>query len=361
MLICLAMPAYSAQTTPQQPKAPQSKGLFETKARAADAETLLAGSNRIHLWGVDMIDTGSAKFGLRARADLDDLIGNQSIQCEMMSRAGKDIIAQCASINGVDLSLFMIQNGFLVVDRSLVYNTIFEEPYIGAEDQAKDKGLGLWSSDDNGGSSSSLDSTGVLILLSLLLLVSGGSFAALSVIMLGGFNRVVEAQERNTSFLNKERALKDKEKTIVVAMLEAELKANESKLEAYLVIYEEMLRSLQHSDQSPKYKTSGDIVQLQPALERAIFDGNTDKLDLLGEDLSSAVIHFYAQVKTRPDYVNLEPDTPLEKALWHVEKAVNGAKTMNSELEKLLKAFAKKSPQQPREEEEPKEEGLSFV
>ncbi len=123
-------------------------------------------------------------------------------------------------------------------------------------------------------------------------------------------------------------------------MLEAELKANKSKIEAYLVIYKEMLTSLQDSKREPEYKKAGDIVQLQPALDRSVFDGNTDKMDLLGRRLASAVIHFYARIKTNPDYVNLEPEAPLDEVLERVEKAVKNAEFLDKQLGKLIDAFS---------------------
>ncbi len=332
--VCLASPHIALA---QQ----HNKNVVEVQVRAADAHTLRTNSGTIILWGTESIEAGNAKFRLKARTALDNLIGGRSVQCEEMSNLDKQILAQCSNHQGVDLSLFMIQKGYLIVDRSVVYGSVFEEPYITAEKQAQKKGVGVWGNSSREGEVDESFSVDTVIMLSLFvffLLVCAFSIA--STIMFRGFRKVVAAQNRNTNFLSRERKLIDKEKNIVASMLEAELKANQSKIEAYLIVYEEMLKTLCDPTIDPKYKKSGDIVQLQPALDRSVFDGNTDKMDLLGQKLSSAVIHFYARIKTRPDYVNIDPDMPLDKALLYVEKAVNNARTLNEILAKVLGAFS---------------------
>ncbi|GJL85560.1 MAG: hypothetical protein DHS20C02_13350 [Micavibrio sp.] len=327
-----------AQQGSQQP----ASNVVQIEARAADAHTLRTDSGNIILWGTENIEVGTAKFRLSARTALDNLIGGKLVQCETITRTAKQVLAQCSNSQGVDLSLFMLQRGYLIVDRSVIYGSVFEGPYINAETQAQKRGAGLW--DDSGHEGQMGESFGLstVIIVSLaVLLILVGAFSVASAVMFRGFRKVADAQDRNTDFLNRERQLTDKEKNIVASMLEAELKANQSKIEAYLVVYEEMLKSLRDPNIDPKYKKSGDIVQLQPALDRSVFDGNTDKMDLLGRKLSSAVIHFYARIKTRPDFVNIDPDTPLDQALQHVEKSVSNARTLNEILTKVLSAFSK--------------------
>lgn len=134
----------------------------------------------------------------------------------------------------------------------------------------------------------------------------------------------------------KERKLREKERNIIAVMVDSEIKANKAKIEAYLVVYEEMLKALKDPDRPPKYKKAGDIVQKQPALDRSVFDRNTDKLDLLGRDLASEMIHFYARIKSSPEYENLEPDMELEQVTAIVEDVVKRGGRLNELAEKLL-------------------------
>jgi len=349
-VLLVSMPTLQAQTpqlsTPSQSEAEsadsiQKKRIFETKARAADARTLKAGKNVVRLWGVERVEGGSAPFKLLARTSLDNLIGSRNIQCELMGKPNGSIPAQCSSGDGVDLSLYMIQQGYVVVDRSLVYGTLFEAPYLEAEQRAQELALGIWA-EEAGASSASAGKVSnkliILVLVLLVLLIAG--LGVVSRLLLQGFQQVIRSQDRNTESLDRARQLKAQERGIVASMLESELKANKTKIEAYLVIYEEMLKSLQDPAQIPKYQKSGDMVQLQPALERAIFDGNNDKMDILGRKLSSGVIHLYARVKTNPDYVNLDTGTPMQEAISHVEKAVQSARILDKLLIKLLDVFA---------------------
>ena len=75
-------------------------------------------------------------------------------------------------------------------------------------------------------------------------------------------------------------------------------------------------------------------------MDRAVFDRNTDKLDMLGDGFVSDVIHFYARIKTKPDYVNLEPELPLDDAIALVEEGLNNAKRMNKISDQLIEAFS---------------------
>ena len=167
-----------------------------------------------------------------------------------------------------------------------------------------------------------------------------GAFTFLSIIVMRGFQKVVDAQSDNIEMIMKERKLRNQEREVVAIMLDSELKANKAKIEAYLAVYEEMLRSMKDPERPPKYKKSGDIMQRQPALARSVFDRNTDKLDMLGARLSSELVHFYARIKSAPDYANLEPSTPLEEAVATLERAIAGARRLDGLAGRLLEAFA---------------------
>lgn len=315
--------------------------IFETKLRASDAATVISGKVRIHLWGVEAVDGMSAQFKARARVILDNALGDRKAQCEIKERHEGEILAQCANASDLDLGLFMLQQGYVTADRGSVYGTVFEDAYIQAETEAQKRGVGVWKVSEKSGDS--VGGTGGLIFLSLgivLFLCILVAFIVLSLIIMRGFQRVSDAQNRNVDMISKERNLRNKERGIVAMMLDSELKANKAKIEAYLVVYDEMLRALEDPERIPKYKKAGDIVQKQPALDRVVFDRNTDKLDILGDRLSSQIIHFYARIKSNPDYINIEPDMSLEQVISIVKKAIDRAGRMNKIVERLLNLFS---------------------
>jgi endonuclease YncB( thermonuclease family) len=343
LLAAFALPARSAEAPPAHAPAAAAatKNMFETQARAVSAVTLMAGQTPIRLWGIEPAEIMDPSVKLHARASLDNIIGGKKISCELKARTPTDIQAQCVNDADQDLSLYMLQQGYVTVDRAAVYNTVFESVYIQAETQAQNKGIGIWSpSGSSSGGGRGADGTLMLSFGFVLFLCIIGAFTFLSIIIMRGFQKVVDAQNDNIEMMTKERKLRDQEREVVAVMLDSELKANKAKIEAYLAVYEEMLRSMKDPDRPPKYKKSGDIMQRQPALSRSVFDRNTDKIDVLGSRLSSELVHFYARIKSNPEYVNLEPDMELNDVLEVVERSLKHARRLNDLARRLLDSFA---------------------
>lgn len=331
----VAQPAPSALPQAATP----SRQVLQLSARATSSTTLLAGKSVISLWGIEPVAAAPASVALRARIALDNLIRGQKIECELKKRADGSIQAQCVNAQDQDLSLYMLQQGYVTADRASVYGTVFEDPYLQAETHSQEKEIGVWSAAENAGHDSGTSGILMIVLGSILFLCIIGVFAYLSLTIMRGFQKVIDAQNDNMEMMTKERKLREQERTVVAVMLDSELKANKAKIEAYLAVYEEMLRSMSNSDRTPKYKKAGDIVQKQPALARGVFDRNTDKLDVLGGRLSSELVHFYARIKSKPEYENLEPEMQLEEALAIVQKAVDNAKRMDKLVSKILDIF----------------------
>ena len=328
-----------SNSTPAAPTKLQSR-VFQTTMRAASSSVLVSGKISVHLWGVEEIASASPPFKLKGRTALANAIKDGKVECEIKKRDISGIFAQCENSDDLDLGLFMIQQGYVTVDREAVYGSVFEDVYVQAEMEAQNRNLGIWSEvSSEGGGSGSSDGSLLISLGFVLFLCIIGAFTALSIIIMRGFKQVIEAQKNNMDMMAKERKLKDKERSIVATMLDSELKANKSKIEAYLVVYEEMLSSLKDPEKPPKYKKAGDIVQMRPVLSRAIFDRNNDKLDVFGRRLSSELIHFYARIKTNPDYQNLEPEMELDEAIKIVEDAVGSARRMNDLADDLIQSF----------------------
>lgn len=296
------------------------------QARAASAEALVSGKYTVKLWGIEKIEGDSALFKLKARTALDDKIGSSPVRCHVKSRNGNVLQAQCENAAEEDLSLFMIQQGYASVDRAAVYGSIFEEPYLTAEGQAQQSRRGIWSSvAEEGFNGDRPFGRSVMIGAVVLLFALVVALGAISAFIMRGFRKVVDLQSQSINLASRERSLREKEKYVIASMLEAEIRSNKLKIEAYLTIYEEMLENLKNATIQTKYKKSGDIVQKQPALSRSVFDGNTDKLDLLGRENASAVIHYYARIKTVPDYVTLEPGTSMNDARSLITQVIENA------------------------------------
>ena len=91
-----------------------------------------------------------------------------------------------------------------------------------------------------------------------------------------------------------------------------------------------------------KYGNSTGSTVCPSALSRSIFDRNTEKLDVLGTELSSEVIHFYARIKTNAEYTNLDPDMALIDAVAIVERALKNAHRLDNIADRLIDSFSEK-------------------
>jgi hypothetical protein len=335
--VSVSVPAWAQAIAPYAPGS-----VLETPARALDAATLEAQGRKISLWGVEKLPGLSGAQAGAARSVLDNTIGKNMLRCQVRSSQQNNTVlsAQCSTPDNLDLSLFMLQQGYVTAARGQVMGGPFEDAYVGAETQAQTNGAGVWGSLQDSQSARPAQGETLLGLGFALFICILVAFAVLSFIIMQGFKKVVDAQEQNIDMLRRERALREKERAIFAKMLDSEIKANKAKIEAYRVVYEELHRGLSDPARPPKYKRAGDLVQTQPALDRAVFDRNTDKLDILGERLSSEVIHFYARIKSKPDFITLEPDLPLTEAKSVVEKGLKSAQRLNEISDRLIHLFA---------------------
>ncbi len=334
----LAAAVFAANAAAQEQA--QTSRFFEAQFRAVNATTMVAGKTSVQLWGVQNIEGMPAQFNVSSRSALDNALGGNKTRCELKKRTESLIAAQCTNSADLDLGLYMLQQGYATVDRSAVYGSVFEGPYIQAEMEAQNQALGVWSRGSSSGSSREDDGNFTLVLGAVLLLLILGAFSMLTLTIMKGFQKVTDAQNQSMDMMARERELRNKEREIFATMLDSEIKANKSKIEAYLVVYDEMLKDICNPDKSPKYKKAGDIVQAQPALDRSVFDRNTDKLDILGDTLSSQVIHFYARIKNKPDYINLEPDMAVEDARGIVQQTYDNAQRLNKLSDGIIDLFA---------------------
>jgi len=172
------------------------------------------------------------------------------------------------------------------------------------------------------------------IFIFLSILVSAGG---LGFLIHKGFEKLAVLQNTNIEIAAREAKIRKQEQDVIAVMVDSELKNNKAKIDAYVVVYEETLNELSDTKKMPRYQKLGDIIQKQPALNRGIFDKNSDKLHVLGQKISSELIHFYAQIKSNPDYETIEPDTPLKDVIEIVQNSLEEARRLNASIEFLLK------------------------
>ncbi|MDH5721822.1 MAG: hypothetical protein OEY94_00665 [Alphaproteobacteria bacterium] len=173
----------------------------------------------------------------------------------------------------------------------------------------------------------------------LLLCTAITALVFISFVLMRGLSKIVDLQHKSFDLAAKERKLKEQEKIIIATILDAEIRENKEKIEAYLMVYEETFKDFTNSGQKPKYQESGDIIQKQPSLSRSVFDGNTHRLEIVGEQLASDLVHYYARIKTIPEYVDLEPDTPLLEARKLIETCVENARKLGELSDNISEKF----------------------
>ncbi len=304
-----------------------------------DVNILVSKGTEIILWGIEKVSPNKTIFNLKARSKLENKIGGNTILCTIKSEDGDSVKAQCINHTEEDLSLFLLQNGFVSADRAEIQGSIFEKPYLEAEKQAQENNNGIWAMSDDSSSSADRQGKNFMIGAIFLMLVFVLALGVLGFFLVRGFKRVVDVQNHSLDLAMKERSLKDKEKLIVASMIKSEIIENKAKIEAYLVIYEEMLNDFSSAEGASKFQKTGEIIQKQPALSRSVFDGNTDKLDLFGSTVSSQVIHYYARIKSSPDYIEINPDTPVLEVKEIIASAVSNAKKLYEISDNLLQRF----------------------
>ncbi len=332
-LLILGAPQAQAQSQNDE------RNQFTTTATALDAGTLLTEQTRIKLWGIEPINNTMDKIELRARTRLDDLIAGKPVRCKVMATRKDLPVAQCFTSQNMELSLEMLRSGFAVTDRPAVMGTIFEKSFLDSERQAYNAGKGAWA----GISRQDPSDTDTLIGLTLIGIAIGSiiGFAAVTSLALLGFRRMVAMQrEQFDTIFSRQDHLREREKFVVAAMFEAEINANKIKLEAFLVIYEEMLRNLRDTVRQQRFRQTGEIIHEQPPLNRAVFDAYKDRMELLGPQLAADLTKIYSSIEPNPEYITLDPDLPIEKAIRKVEEIIEDAKGLIPPTDKALSGLS---------------------
>lgn len=330
--------------------AQDSPKTFSTTAYAITGQNLTSGEGPLTLWGIDSAQPTTTQLGVQARAYLDDMIAGKPIQCVGM---GAPTIVRCLTATERDLSMMMLNAGYAAVNRNQIKDSDLADPYAQAERQARQAQRGIWASASatpipanpaaiaTNGLGGFMDGLPFWFIAATFLGLPLFGFTIIAIILHLGFRQLIMLTRYQIAGTQKrERQLKEREKYVIAAALENELVTNRAKLDAFLVIYEELLKTLRDPSRTPKYQRAGDIVHEKPALVRDAFDAHVDKLDLLGPQLSAELATLYAGFTTHPDYRTLEPEVPIEKAREAVDRIVRNAEKLIEPLDKVTGALS---------------------
>jgi endonuclease YncB( thermonuclease family) len=339
IFMSISFDAYS-QEMPSPVTASAKERIITVDVRVADEVTLVSDRAKLSLWGVKKAEVGSPVFELKARTALENKIMGQKVTCTIKAVVDSEYKAQCVNANEDDLSLFLLQQGFVTLNRNEIFSTIYESPYVEAESLAQSALSGVWASVDSMATSDSSGRTSRDFMFSAILIASVFLVAigVISFYIMRGFGRVVTLQNQSMDLAAKERDLREREKNVIASMIHSEIRENKPKIDAYLTVYEEMLAEAMSSDE-PSFMKTGEIVQRQPSLSRNVFDGNTGTLNVLGARMASEIIHYYARIKTNPDYFEIKPDMPVEKVRDTIRASIDHAKKLDMLSAKLLESF----------------------
>ena len=128
--------------------APASSQTYFGSARAVDGDSLEIGDTRFRLFGIDAVEKHQTcdrkgevwNCGIDASIALRSLVERGSVNCTQRStdQYGR-VVATCLA-GGIDLAEQMVRQGYAVALRE------YSDAYVSAEQAARDRGVGIWSS-----------------------------------------------------------------------------------------------------------------------------------------------------------------------------------------------------------------------
>lgn len=323
---------------------------YSVKAHAHSALTMKTDEGIIQLWGLSDSISDLNEFNVKARIYLDDLIGLGNVSCTGIKREGQTVIARCTNSRNQDIAFELLRRGLALTNKSVLSGTQYYDAYSNAERQARSDQSGLWGkllAPQQSAQTTPQQTSQESLYAKDILLISGvfiGPILGMMIvatIMYFGLNRMISLQKRQIAMSQqREQELRDREKFVLAASLESEINTNRAKIDAFLVIYEDLLKNLKNPEKTPKYKQAGDIIHQRPSLNRAVYDTNLDRVDLLGPQLFGDLSDVYKKISSDPDYITLEPDTPLDQAIDKVQKIIQQANDMIKPLDQVGAALS---------------------
>ncbi len=350
-VFCVFLCVLALFTGAVTPRTGFAQDKINVQAFAVDGATLQAQNALLQLWGIDPTTIKNTLSGLKARVKLDDLIDERPIMCSVVRRDRGVAIAQCMNADQIDLSLSLIESGLAIVNRADIVGSPFQKTYTNAEKRARLMHIGLWENFESsatpkqseGDAAPATNSFGIkadYILIGGVVLGPIIGMLFVGWVLYAGLNKLIKLQKHQIATARKkEQDLREREKFILASSLDSEINTNRAKIDAFLLIYEDMLRTMRDPSKPPKYKRSGDIIHQRPSLSRAVYDANLDKLDLLGTQIVTDLSKAYANIDGNPDYITLEPETPIDQAMDKVQRIIQQANGMIEPLDKIGSAL----------------------
>jgi len=349
--VLMLVPPVMAQqaTTAQQQAATRLPDRIIRPMRAVDPITLRAEGFAIRLWGIKPAQSADTPLELQALDLMDTLIQEQQVNCKIEGGIMPELVGRCTVQSNQDLALELLSNGYVIVDRRQTYNTVFATAYSKAEEEARRDGKGVWASMMNDKAGKGIPKWMQSETILPLVLFGGPliGFLLVAFVLWVFMNRVTDSQSSGSREAeHKEALLQTRERQVLVSTLEGELAENKNKIEAFLVIYGDMLRSLREGTETPKYQQVGDIVQKHPSFSKTVFEANVGKLSLLEMKLAGHLSKLYSAMPKEQEYINLDQSVPLETAVKLVEKVLKEAEDLlapiNLVIQELQAAAAQK-------------------
>jgi len=307
-----------------------------------DPITLQAEGVKIRLWGIKQAQTRETPLELKAIDYMEKMIGNEPVNCRIeKSRTKSALFARCAVHTNEDLGLALLQSGMVVIDRHQTYGSVFASSYEEAQNNARQKRIGVWEFVVEGQGNKLIpvwleDYMPSLVPLAL---VFGPFFGLLTIALMAhqglrNMNRrqAMEFQETR----EKEDALLRREKLVLASALEGELSENKVKIEAFLTIYHALMNELTAEGATPKYQKGGDLVHKHPALNRTVFEGSISKLSALDMQLASTLSKLYTHIYAEPDYITIDSKAPLQEVTGLVQNTVNATEALIPQIDYAL-------------------------
>jgi hypothetical protein len=303
----------------------------------------LTGRYMITLWGVEPIEAAGTTVALKARTTLDNFIAGQPVRCEVKEWRGDRPVARCLSAQEKDLGLAMVESGYAVIDRPVVSGSVFDVQYKAAETKAQSAAVGGWGMGrpTGGGFVEYFNGSTQLVqawLIGVVVLPLTG-LLLLGAYLRARISRLEEyVHETIGGSETRKQELHEQERFVVASMIENELSANKGKLEAFIIIYNDLLKSLRQS-KDHRYQVSGEIVHDAPLLERVVFESNLNRLELLGPNLAGEIVGVYSHIQSNPNFTTLDASIPLDEAILKVQKVITDAESLLPRIDKIIQSL----------------------
>jgi endonuclease YncB( thermonuclease family) len=309
--------------------------------RAVDPMTLKAEGLSIRLWGIKPAQASETPLELKALDLMDSLIQEGMVDCAIKAGQIPELVGLCKNKDNADLAMELLFKGYVIVDRRQTYGSALASDYEKAQETARNNGSGVWAvvnepKEKNGVPGWLAPHMGLILPIALIFGPFCGLFVV-ALIMWYWLKKMANVQEASAEEASrKEAMLLNRERQVLVSTLEGELVENKNKIEAFLVIYGDLLRSLKDTAETPKYQQGGDIVQKHPSFTKTVFEANVNKLNLLDIKLSGKISKLYAALHKEQEYVNLEPGLPLDAAVQIVEKVLKDQESLLEPINAVL-------------------------